>query len=260
MGGVRRVVGIVQARMGSTRLPGKSMASIAGKPLLQRVVERCRASRSMHELWVATTTEGEDEAIVRLCQQIEVLVLRGSVDDVLDRYYRTALASGADVIVRITADDPFKDPQVIDQIVCRLLDDGLDYGSNTVEPTYPEGLDIEAFTFAALTTAWREARLSSEREHVTPYLWKNPHRFRLGSLRLDVDLSHHRWTVDYEQDLTFVRAVYDRLGPDRLFLMRDVLALIESEPGLLAIGRGVARNQGYLKSLAQDVSGTVDRT
>ena len=248
----KRVVGIIQARMGSTRLPGKCLAPIAGKPLLQRVVERCQASETIDDVWVATTIEATDGMIVKLCNEMGVPVFKGSVEDVLDRYYRASLEAEAEVVVRITADDPLKDPRVIDQILYRLLDGNLDYASNTLEPTYPEGLDIEAFTFAALSTAWREAELISEREHVTPYIWKNPQRFRLENIRLDADSSHLRWTVDYEQDLAFVRAVYENLGPDRLFLMADILALLDLKPELLSINQGIARNQGYLKSLAQD--------
>lgn len=247
-----RIVAIVQARMGSTRLPGKSLADLAGKPLLQRVIERCQASAMIDDVWLATTTEAIDNALADLCGRIGVKVYRGSVDDVLDRFYQTARKATADVVVRVTADDPFKDPEVIDLAVRRLLRGGLDYVSNTIEPTYPEGLDIETVTFEALERAWKEARLASEREHVTPYIWKNPQWFQIENFLLDTNLSHLRWTVDYEQDLKFARAVYERLGHEGIFSMHDVLALIEKEPELATINQGIVRNQGYLKSLAHD--------
>lgn len=248
-----RIVAIIQARVGATRLPGKTLADIAGKPLLAHVIQRVRASRTVSEIVVATTTAPEDRAVLDLAVQYGVKVYAGSRDDVLDRFYQAAKLVSAEVIVRITADDPFKDPQVLDKIAQYFIDHPeLDYASNTIEPTYPEGLDIEVFSFAALETAWREARLPSEREHVTPYIWKNPDKFKVANIKHDEDLSHLRWTIDYKEDLCFAREVYARLYHGQVFLMEDILALLRAEPELCEINRGIARNVGYLQSLVQD--------
>jgi len=250
-----RVVAIIQARMGSTRLPGKTLADIGGKPLLARVIERVKASQAVAEIVVATTTDPQDRTIIRLAAQYGVRSYAGSSDDVLDRFYQAARQVGADVIVRVTADDPFKDPQVLDKIVeYFLIHPELDYASNTIEPTYPEGLDIEVFSFAALERAWREARLPSERKHVTVYLWKHPDRFKIVNIANDTDLSHLRWTLDYEQDLRFAREVYARLGHKEIFLMNDILALLKAEPDLIKINQGIERNEGYKATLQKDVS------
>jgi len=249
-----RIVGIIQARMGSTRLPGKALADLAGAPFFARVVERMRACETLDALVLATTAEASDDPLAALAESLGLLVYRGSVDDVLDRFTQAARLAEADLIVRITADDPFKDPQVTDHAVRLWLQrPDLDYVSNTIQPTYPEGLDIEVFTREALERAWREARLPSEREHVTPYIWKHPDRFRLLNFAHERDLSHLRWTVDYPEDLAFARAVYERLyRPGQVFLMADILRLLEAEPQLAQINAGFRRNEGYLKSLAED--------
>ena len=248
-----RVVAIIQARMGATRLPGKTLVDIAGKPLLAHVIERTKASRTADEIVVATTTDPEDRAILQMATQYGLRAYAGSADDVLDRFYQAAKQAAADIIVRITADDPFKDPEVLDKIVEYLLDHpGLDYVSNTIEPTYPEGLDIEVFSFSALERAWREARLASEREHVTPYIWKHPDRFKIANVRHDTDLSRLRWTLDYEEDLHFVREVYARLYNGGIFLMKDILALLQAKPHLTKINQGIKRNVGYIASLQKD--------
>jgi spore coat polysaccharide biosynthesis protein SpsF (cytidylyltransferase family) len=246
------IAAIVQARMGSTRLPEKIMADIEGKPLLEHVIERTKASRYIETVIIATTENKKDEAVIRFAREREIPCYGGSEDDVLDRYYQAAKKFGADTIVRITPDDPFKDPEVIDLIISRYLEGKLDYASNTIRPTYPEGLDIEVFSFNALEKAWREAKKPSEREHVTPYIWNHPEFFRLTNVENNEDLSGLRWTIDYEADLRFAREVYARLYSSRVFLMRDILELLKAEPELADINRGTVRNEGYLKSLSQE--------
>ncbi len=245
------VVAIVQARMGSTRLPGKTLALLAGKPMLAHILERVQAVPLVDRVVVATTTHPEDDAIAALARDLGVTVYRGAAEDVLDRFYRCALEARAHTIVRITADDPFKDPALLQAMLERWIRlwPGLDYLSNTLEPTYPEGLDLEIFSMDALTRAWREATLPADREHVTPYIWRHPHRFRLYSWKQERDLSHLRWTVDYPEDLAFAQAVYQRLYPQKpLFLMEDILALLEAEPHLQTLPRRVPRNEGLLRS------------
>lgn len=248
-----RVVAIVQVRMGSTRLPGKSLRPIVGKPLLLHIIDRIRSSRTIHDIVVATTTLPEDRAIVDLCRDHGVQVFTGSAEDVLDRFYRAALEARAQVIVRITGDDPFKDSVLVDRIVRHILDNPeLDYVSNTLKPTCPEGLDVEAFTFHALETAWQNAKLRSEREHVTPYIWKNTRKFRIENIECSEDLSGMRWTVDYEEDLKFAEEVYGRLYHGNVFLMEDILALLREHPEIMKLNSGIRRNEGYLKSLKRD--------
>ncbi len=249
------IVGIIQARTGSSRLPKKTLADLAGAPFLARVVERMRHCETLDALVLATTTEPSDDPLAELAASLGVAVYRGAVDDVLDRFYHAARMVEAALIVRITADDPFKDPAVTDHAVRLWLERPaeLDYVSNTLKPTYPEGLDIEVFTRQALARAWREATLPSEREHVTPYIWKHPDRFCVLNFEHERDLSHLRWTVDYPADLTFARAVYARLyRPGEVFLMEDILRLLEAEPELARLNAGIRRNEGYLKSLAED--------
>jgi len=255
-----RIVAIIQARMGSTRFPGKTLADIAGKPLLAHILERVKASRTINEIVIATTTNSEDQAILHLAAEHGVQAYAGSVDDVLDRFYQVARQVCADIIVRIGADDPFKDPEVLDEIVKYfLVNPELDYVSNTIEPTFPEGLDVEVFSFRALERAWKEARLPSEREHVTPYIWKFPTRFNIANIRHEVDLSHLRWTLDYEEDLNFAREVYARLTHKGIFLMEDVLALLAAEPALAKINQGIEQYAGYKASLQKDSDEEINR-
>lgn len=246
-----RTVAIVQARLGSRRLPGKVLADLEGKPMLARQFERLARCKTLDQLLLATTTEPSDEPVAALASSLGLATYRGSLDDVLDRYYQAAKAARAGTVVRITADCPLIDPVVSDDTVRLYRSGGLDYASTG--SLYPDGLDTEVFSFQALETAWREARLASEREHVTPFIYKNPDRFRIKTMTPERDLSAQRWTVDEPADLEFVRQVYRRLyRPGGVFLMKDVLELLEREPGLRALNEGIGRNEGYAKSLAED--------
>jgi spore coat polysaccharide biosynthesis protein SpsF len=247
-------VSIIQARMGSTRLPRKVLADIVGTPLIIRIIERVRAARGIEELVVATTTDREDDELAGfLLQGMYCKVFRGMRDDVLDRFYRCATTHAADIIVRVTADDPLKDPRIIERATQMLIDDpSLDYCSNTLEPTFPEGLDIEVFRFSALEKAWRQASLPSEREHVTPYIWKHPEIFRLANFRHERDLSSWRWTVDKPNDLEFMRAVYGHFASQPLVSFQDVIAWLHENPSMLTINSDTQRNEGYLMSLESE--------
>lgn len=247
-----RIISIIQARMNATRLPGKVLLDICGKTLLEHIIERVKQSRFIDSLVLATTSNPRDRALIELARQIGINSYAGSEDDVLDRFYQAARLFGAEVIVRITADDPFKDPQVIDKIVDYFLKHRLDYASNTIKPTYPEGLDVEVFSFAALEKAWRQASKPSEREHVTPYIWNHPEIFKLANIENAVDLSRLRWTLDYEEDLQFAREIYKRLYRGNVFLMSDILALLKKEPELEKINQGFERDAGYKKSLQNE--------
>ena len=240
--------------MGSTRLPGKTLIDICGKPFLEHIVGRMQKSRKLDNLVVATTTKREDDAISELCHGLNIVCFRGSEGDVLDRYYQCAKAHNANIIVRITADDPFKDPEVADQIIEGILqDDELDYVSNTIRPTYPEGLDIEVFRFSALEKAWQEANSALDREHVTPYIWLHPNLFKLKNIEYEKNLSYMRWTLDTREDLAMIRAVYNELYKEgSLFLMKEVLDLLEEHPEIEQFNANVERFSGHKKIIQEE--------
>jgi spore coat polysaccharide biosynthesis protein SpsF (cytidylyltransferase family) len=248
-----KIAAIIQARMGSTRLPGKVMIEIAGKPMLWHIIDRLKRAELIHSIVIATTTKEIDKPIVKLAEDSGTGSYTGSEEDVLDRYYQAAKEFAVDAIVRITADCPLIDPRVLDRVIQRYLEGDCDYASNTLKSTYPDGIDVEVFSYAALETAWKEARLASEREHVTPYIWKNPNKFRLANVENDVDLSYLRWPVDEKEDLEFVRQVYKHLYKEgHIFYMKDVLGLLEKYPDLKQINQGIVINEGYAKSLEED--------
>jgi spore coat polysaccharide biosynthesis protein SpsF len=234
-----RVAAIIQARMGSTRLPGKVLMDLAGETVLTRVVNRLRLCSGIGEILVATTDLRADDAIIAECSKIGVRIARGDQDDVLDRYYRAAQLMKAEVVVRITSDCPLIDPAITDKTIAAFLEARPDYASNSLERTYPRGLDTEVLSFDALARAWREARKPYEREHVTPYIYEHPEIFRILSVKGDEDFSGHRWTVDTAEDLEFVRAVYARLGSKPDFSWRDVLSVLKREPELMELNRHV---------------------
>lgn len=250
-------VAILQARLSSSRLPGKVLLPLQGRPMLARQIERVRRSQRADVLVVATSDRPEDDAVAALCVEEGVACHRGALDDVLDRFYRAAKPYVPDVVVRLTGDCPLADPAVIDACVDYFTEGGYDYASNSVRPTYPDGLDVEVMRFSCLEAAWREAKLPSEREHVTPFIHTRPARFHIGHLQNDCDLSALRWTVDEPDDLKFVQEVYAALYPaNAAFSMRDVLALLEKRPELRAINDTHQRNEGYEKSIAKDFEST----
>jgi len=242
--GRARVVAIIQARMGSTRLPGKVLLDLAGEPMLARVVKRSQRATMLQEVMVATTTRPADEAIVELCAEHGWPCFRGSEDDVLDRYYRAAKDHRADVVVRITSDCPLIEPEIVDCIAQEFFEKGpLDYASNTLPPrTFPLGLDVEVMAFDALERAWREDDSHAWREHVTPYIYRHPEKFALRAVVNDKDYSHMRWTVDTVDDLAFVRRIYDYFGHDA-FSWQDVLSTLEEHPEWLEINRHVVQKK-----------------
>ncbi len=246
------VVAIIQARMGSSRLPGKSMAEIEGQPMLWHVVQRVKRAGLVDRVMVATSTNTADDAIADMCKLNGIPCYRGSENDVLDRFYSAARAEKAACVVRITADCPLIDPEVIDRVVLRFQRGDLDYASNAMVRSYPDGLDTEVFSFSALEKAWHEATKTSEREHVTPYL--RSEKFRTANVEIDSTslYQHYRWTVDELQDLEFIRAVYRAMRYKGIFGMKDVLELLEKSPGLDKMNSEIVSNRGYYKSLFED--------
>lgn len=239
-----RVGAVLQVRMGSTRLPGKALRALAGRPVLHHVVERLSRARTLDTVVVATTTAPGDDVIEESLAGAfpEVPCFRGDEDDVLDRFHRAAEAHGLDVIARITADCPLIDPAVTDRVVGALLaaPDRYDFAANTMVRTWPRGLDTSVFKASILAAAWREATDPREREHVALHFHYNRDRFRMLSVEAEQDLSAHRWTLDTPEDLAFMEAVYGRLHqPDRAFSTGEVLALLEAEPAIRALNAGV---------------------
>ena len=227
--------------MGSTRLPGKVLMDLGGQTVLARGVRRLRRASLIQQVVIATTDSPKDDAIVHECNRLGVVYFRGSEEDVLDRYYRTAEATGADAVVRVTSDCPLIDPEISDKVIRAFLERQSDYASNTLQRTYPRGLDTEVMTRDALARTWREARKPYERTHVTAYIYENPDWFDLLAVTGESDHSDCRWTVDTPEDLSFVRAVYERMGGCDDFSWRDVLALLDREPALVELNRHIAQ-------------------
>ena len=240
-----KVVAIVQARLGSTRLPGKVLLELAGEPVLARVINRLGRARRLDEVVVATTTEPADDPIARLCERRNWPCGRGSELDVLDRYYHVAKVHNADAVVRVTSDCPLIEPTIVDRAVEMFLagQPELDYAANTLPPrTFPRGLDTEVVKMDALERAWAESADKPSREHVTYYLYSKPGRFRLRGMTNDHNLSHMRWTLDTPEDLDLLRRIYDHFGDDR-FAWTDVLKLLEARPEWLEINRRVVQKK-----------------
>lgn len=231
---------VVQARMTSTRLPGKVMLPLVGEPMLTRLVERLRRVQRADGVVIATTDNAQDDAIATLCVQQSLPCHRGSEHDVLSRYADAVRLHGGDTVVRITSDCPMIDPALIDQVIAVYEEGESDYVSNMMPPTWPYGMAVEVFSAVALAQAHAEATQLSEREHVTPFLYWHPERYRLRNVASPVDLSHHRWTVDTPEDYELVGRLFDHLMPTRPnFTLADVLAVLEVHPDWMAINQHI---------------------
>ena len=244
-------IAIVQARMGSTRLPGKVLMPLAGRPVLEHVVERLSYCKTLASTVVATTTEMSDDAIVDFCERAGVAVFRGSEEDVLDRFHRAAREFDADPIVRITADCPAIDPVIVDEVVTGFLSGEYDLYGLTGE--FPDGLDCTVFARSGLARAWQEATLPSEREHVGPYIQNHPELFTTGGIELFDGQGHQRWTLDVAEDYQLLTVIFDALyDPARPFSSDDVIEFLEMHAEYLVINDNVTRNEGYMTSLESD--------
>jgi spore coat polysaccharide biosynthesis protein SpsF len=251
-------VAIIQARMSSSRLPGKVLLDIAGKMMIQRVIERTRRAHSLDSVTIATTTDKSDDPIAAFAVSMNIPYTRGSLHGVLDRYRCAAQAHNADVIVRITADCPTIDPALVDQAVETLLKGGYDFVANRLPPpfprTFPIGLDVEVCTFAALERAWLQADQPFQHEHVMPFIYEgvrlntqhstldtgiSPHGFKIALLNHTPDYGSQRWTVDTPEDLEFVRKIFELLKDKNDFTWYDVLAIVQAHPELAEINAQV---------------------
>jgi spore coat polysaccharide biosynthesis protein SpsF (cytidylyltransferase family) len=250
-----KVVAIVQARMGSTRLPGKVLQPLAGKPAILRMLERVAKSQTITELWLATSDLPRDDELAMVVESAGYRVFRGSEDDVLERYYKLAAQAKADVVVRLTGDCPLHDSSVIDTVIRAFLEQpSARYASNNFPPGYPDGLDTEVFNFVALEHAHLTCHDPREREHVTPGIHRQHHpepKPEIINVAAPADFSHLRWTLDTPEDLEFIRKVYDRLNDQPDFSWMDVLALLTRDPSLLEINSQYQRDWRFKDELAR---------
>jgi spore coat polysaccharide biosynthesis protein SpsF len=260
-----RIVVVVQARTGSSRLPGKVLMPLANRPLLHRMLERVLAANTPSAVVVATTRDRADDVIETVAREAGVPCFRGHATDLLDRHYSAGITFRADVVVKIPSDCPLVDPAVIDRVIGYYAAhaDDADFVTNLHPPTYPDGNDVEVMPFRVLETAWIEATQEHEREHTTPFIWERHNRFRIHNVAWECGLdcsSTHRWTIDYLEDYQFLAAVYAALWTETrpIFSMADVLSLLDARPDIAALNACHAGKAWYRNRLAAaPISGTV---
>lgn len=248
---------ILQARTSSSRLPNKVLLPILGKPMLSHQIARLKKVKTPHQLIVATSVLASDNSIEALCKQLKINCFRGSLNDVLGRYYQAALANNPENkvknIVRVTGDCPLIDSNIIDQVIDLFSLNQVDYCSNCEPATFPDGLDVEVFSFEALKESNLLAKKPSEREHVTAFIRNNPELFKRTNYSHEPDLSHYRWTVDEPEDFDLINEIYSSLYPNKPdFTLADILDLLQQKPELTKINQQFMRNEGLIRSLIKD--------
>ncbi len=237
-----KITAIVQARIGSTRLPGKILKELSGKSVLWHVVNRLSHSKLCNKIVIATTTEPEDDVVENYCVENNFPYYRGSSENVLSRYYETAKVFGAEIIIRITSDCPLIDPEIIDKMLEQFLSEKskIDYMSNVFPRMFPRGLDTEIFTCDALEISFNNAVNQNDLEHVTPYIYQHPEKFKIKNFANDKDLSFHRWTIDTTEDYELIKSIYNKLYESgKIFLLNDILKLFDEHPELIKINQNV---------------------
>jgi len=245
---------IIQARMGSTRLPGKVLKKINGKyPMLYYLIRQIKECKLLEKFVIATTTLKEDDSIVQFLNQQNVEHFRGNEKDVLERYYNCAKKFSFDPIIRITADNPLIDPKIVDLAIKTFQSNSVDYVTNCIPRTFPYGTEVEVFSFNALETTWKNARKSSEREHVTPYIYNNPEKFKILNFSSSINLSNFRWTVDRQNDFQLIENIILEVNKKPI-LMEDILKLFKEKPELCSINKKNLPNEEYLKTIRKDES------
>lgn len=246
------ILAVVQARMSSARLPGKVMKRVLDRPLIGYLLERLMLSRSVDRIILATSLDPSNDPLCEYVESKRIEVFRGAEEDVLDRYHQAASKNKADVIVRITGDCPLIDYRVVDRVVGFYKANNFDYVSNIAPPTFPDGMDVEVFSFASLERAWREARPSSEREHVTLYI-RNSGKFKIGNVVSEIDLSNERWTVDNEEDFELVKDIIANLYKGNpAFSIEDILKYKKNNPQIFSVNQHIKRNEGLKRSLRKE--------
>lgn len=259
----QKLTAIIQARLGSSRLPGKVMVKINGKPLLYYVINQTSHSKYIKNIIVATTRLSQDKKIVSFCKSNNIKYFRGSNTDLLDRYYNCAKKFNCNPIIRITSDCPLIDPIVIDTIIKKFLENSYDYVSNNIEKkqnewvnstcNFPQGMTVEISSFEALEKVWKKSKKSSEREHVFPYIQSHPKFFKISNVKHKPDYSHVRCTVDRKEDLTFIKELFKNFPKNLRFIkMKDIIKIIKSDPDLIKINSSIPFDEGYQLSLKND--------
>ncbi|OAT80984.1 acylneuraminate cytidylyltransferase [Bacillus sp. MKU004] len=239
-----KIVGIIQARMGSTRLPGKIMKKVNDKSLLDYQLERVKRSNILDEIVIATTTKEHDDFIVEFCENQKTKVYRGSEDNVLERYYYAAKEANADIVVRMTSDCPLIDPEIIDHVISNYLDSDFDYVSNTQIRTYPRGMDTEVFSFSVLEQAYLNAKKEYEKEHVTPFIYLNPSIYSIGQVENNQDYSKYRLTVDTPEDFKLISILIEKLYvDDKMFGLKKIISILQEEPHLYEINKYIEQKK-----------------
>jgi len=243
---------IIQARTGSKRLPKKVLKKIGKFLVIEHVIKREKKSNKIEQTILATTKKSEDRILLQIAKKNNIVGFVGKSNDVLDRYYQCALKYQADPIIRITGDCPLIDWKLIDKMIGFYKKHKCDYLCNTFPPTFPDGLDVEIFSFKALKKMWKNAKLNSEQEHVTAYIRKNPRDFKIVNYANQVNLSKYRWTVDETSDLKFLRKIFSLLKPKVMITTKDILRIIKEHPKILEINNEISRNRGYVESIKQE--------
>jgi len=243
---------IIQARIGSKRFPKKVLSKIEKKPMIWYSIERTKGIPGIKQVILATTKNPQDKILLKIAKECKIMSFKGKTYDVLDRYYQCAIKFDADPIIRITGDCPLIDSTIIKKMLDQYLKSNYDYLTNTFPPTFPDGLDVEIFSFKTLQKIVRKAKLSSDKEHVTSYIRNHPKEFRIFNYENINDLSKFRWTVDEKEDLVFVKKIYNKMKPNVDFSMQSILKIISKEPNISKINSKISRNEGYLKSVKRD--------
>ena len=243
---------IIQARLGSKRFPEKVLQEIENKSLIWHVINRAKNVNGVEQIILATTRKKEDKVLVKIAETSGIIGFVGNDVNVLERYYQCAKKFNADPIIRITGDCPLIDPKIIEDLLKYYNSHDFDYVTNTYPPTYPDGLDVEIFSFSMLETIRKKAEFISEREHVTSYIKKHSTNYKIYNLKNKIDLSRIRLTVDEELDLKIIKKIYAQMRPNQLFGLKDIIKIISNNPKLIEINNSIVRNEGYFISLKND--------
>jgi len=248
----KKIILVIQARTGSTRFPQKVLKLIQNKPMIWHVINRVKKIPKIDNIVLATTKKKSDLVLTKIAKRSNINYFQGETNNVLSRYYECAKHFDADIIIRITSDCPLIDPKLIDKMLNYFLEHNYDYLSNTLKPTFPDGLDVEIFSFIALEKAFSLAQWKSEIEHVTPFIKKNPKIFKLFNFENSKNLSNMRMTVDEPIDLKLVRSIYRKLKPKKIFSLNEILKIISANPKILLSNKNIKRDSGYKKSVKYD--------
>jgi spore coat polysaccharide biosynthesis protein SpsF len=249
---IKNISCIIQARTNSQRLPKKVLLKISCLPIIVHIINRIKKSNYLEQIILTTSDRPHDKILSDIANDNQIIHFQGNELDVLDRFYHTAKKYNADPIIRITGDCPLIDPILIDKMIKFFLENDYDYVSNTIDRTFPDGLDVEIFTFNALKKAFLESKWTSEREHVTPYIIKNPKLFKIFNYTNDVNLSNFRWCLDEDSDYKMLQKIFQEFEPNTIFSTKDILELLQKKPDISKINSGISTNEGYFNSVEND--------